>query len=322
MLSPPNLKEEVRRSERPTDVLAAIACAVYDRMHPAPLDRGDDPASSGWLHVADLLRDPDGLEPLIGAASARFRSQDRALLVAQVARETISALVTVAVELWGRQRRVLDLSAANVWLRAGETAVVVGVHQPWLAVLADDLLAGQPGVEVIAERRMFDRLVDQTIGYPVPPGAVPPGQPATIAAVAAIVAAVRRSIRCGERQLWGTAALAIASTSAKLAHAVGRRADTDRDMVFASRPDLARTVELIQAEADADVATGPVTFGLRRTCCLLFKLPDGDRCATCSLGDRDAQIVELTDWYRRYRPRQGCDGDGGAPGISSSSSSA
>jgi hypothetical protein len=254
--------------------------------------------------VADLLLDPDDIDPLVDAVGRRFGSADRKLLLAQVARESIAAIVTTAVELWADQRCVVDLSAANVVLRAGDDRVEIEVCDPTRSVGS--------------EAEMLDHLVDQVIGYPVEAGAVPPGQPGSVAAVAAIVATVRRLVRSGDRHLWGTAALAVVSTLARLRHALGEQADRDRVAVLGTRPDLARTLELVTVGED-DVPT----FALRRTCCLLLKLPGGPQCGTCSLGDRDVQIARIADWHRASSlGRQGCDGAGGAPGTSSNTWSA
>jgi hypothetical protein len=318
--------------EQPTELLAAVSATAYDRLDPQPvgdLKHVGDERGLGWMSTADLLIDPSRLDPLVDAGCGRFRSDDRPLVVAQLARESVAALVTVAVDLWVRQRRLLDLSAANVVLRAGPKAVVAGLRRPNVVVLADDPMVGQDDVEVIGEDQMFDRLVDQSVGYPVPAGAVPPGGPASIAAVAAIIATVRQVVRCGERHLWGTAALAAASTAARLSHTLGPRADQDLAALLATRPDLDRTIELVTVDDDSpyDGPDSDITFALRRTCCLLYKLPDRSQCATCSLRDRECQIAELSDWYRNQRRRlrdgrdYGWDGDGGAPGTSSSISS-
>lgn len=304
-----NATATVAAAERPTDVLATLSAAVYDRLYPAPVG---DPARGGrrrrnddeWVPVADLLVDDAAMEPLVAAACRRFRSDDRGLVVAQVARESISALATVAVELWGRQRRLFDLSAANVALRPGEVAVIAGLRQPALWVLPDDPMADRDDVTVIDGAEMFDHLIDQAIGYPVPAGAVPPGQPGSIAAVAAIVASVRRTVRCGDRHLWGTAALAVGSTLARVSHTLGRRADEDREAIFATRPDLFRTVELCTVDdGPGQGPDGEITFALRRTCCLLFKLPDGSQCGSCSLRPREPAISSTADWHRNERRR-------------------
>ncbi|MGH9211068.1 MAG: hypothetical protein ACRD2C_10340 [Acidimicrobiales bacterium] len=359
---------------QPADVLAELSGRVYERLHPVPVgdlddaaprvgqvSAGDPPGAGwpsvggaapngdgrevGWVSAADLLVDPGRLDPLIHRGAVRFRSDDRALVVAQVARETVSALTTVAVDLWVRQRRLLDLTAANVVLRAGEDAFVVGVRRAALAVLADDALVGHPDVEIVDESVMFARLLSRSIGDPVPAGAAPLGRPRSVAAVAAVIAAVRRVVRCGDRHLWGTAALAASNAASQPSRAHAQRADADLAALLTARPDLARTIELVTvpaddghaADADAGAAhadcavdgcgshdadgeggydagrppgsgacaggAGEITFALRRTCCLLLKLPDGLQCGTCSLRDRDRQVDRMTDWHRQERRR-------------------
>lgn len=295
--------------QSPDELLAAASAAVYGRLHPVPLGEPGDPENPDdghgpWLSVADLLVDPDRLERLVETAGRRFRSDDRALVVAQVARESVAALTTVAVDLWARQRRLFDLSSANVLLRAGGEAVVPGLRRAALATLVEDPLAERPGVQVVSEAELFDRLVDQSLGYPVPAGETPPGRPASIAAVSAIIAAVRRVVRCGDRHLWGSAALAAANALVTASHTVGPRADQDRLELLGARPDLARTIELVTVDDELDDGRcGEITFARRRTCCLLFKLPDNRQCSTCSLGDRATQLAGLSTWYRSERRR-------------------
>lgn len=265
-----------------------------------------------------LLTRPDDLLPLAEAVGRdRFRSDDHTLVLAQVAREAVAVLTSAAVHTWSCQRRLLDLSAANVVLRDGETALLAGLRQPALAVLADDPLAGRPGVEVVDEITMFDRLVRGTLGQPLPPGTLPQGEPEQVAALTAIVAAVRQLVRCGDRHLWGSIALAVATTFTRASHVVGEHADRDREAVLSARPDLARTIELVTLHdgcsgagkcdgiddgGDADTGDGdPLTFALRRTCCLLYKLPDGLQCATCSLLDQDCRTASLAEWHRAER---------------------
>jgi hypothetical protein len=110
-----------------------------------------------------------------------------------------------------------------------------------------------------------------------------------VAAVAAVIAAVRREVRSGARHLWGSAALAIASTAVVLG------ADPDRDRILHSRPDLARTLEL--------VTTDDITVPIRRTCCLLYKLPPHTQCGTCSLRDRAYCVDLMTTWAHAERTR-------------------
>ena len=306
VLGKPNTEPRGLAVEEPADVLAAIAATAHDRLAPRPI--GDAAEVDGWVGVIDLLADPGRLEPLIVAAEQRFRSADRSLLVAQVAREAVAALAAAAVEPWLRQRRLLDLSAPNVLLRPGAVTGIVGLRRATLTVLTDDPLAGHPDVQVVDEEEMFRRLLRAGIGRAVPAGSAPPGRPGRIAAVAAVIAAARQVIRCGDRHLWGTAALAAATTAGRVGHAVGPRADRDFARLLAARRDLARTIELVTVPEDpADVGPGPtgtgITFAVRLTCCLLYKLPEGRMCGTCCLGDRAAQLDRLADWFRRERRR-------------------
>lgn len=325
--------------ERPADVLASLSSLVHGRLAPVPVGNLTD---GGWIGLDALLRDPWTIAPLVAASgAARFRSDDWALVVAQVAREAIQVLVTGAVELWTRRRRLLAMTAADVALREGAERTEVGLRRIRLAALEDDPLAplapgqhGEPGVddavvEVVTEGEMLRRLCDRVIGPSVPLGTTPPGTADEVAAVAAIVATVRRTVRSGQRHLWGTAGLAVGSALASASHAVGERADRDRAALFAARRDLARTVSLTTVD---DAMGGTVTFALRRTCCLLLKLPDGLQCGTCSLRDHDACVERMTDWHREERrrrrgvgagpgPGQGWDGAGGASGTSTIASS-
>jgi len=250
-----------------------------------------DPA---WLPVDVLLDDPSVVGRLVRAAgSGRFGSDDGGLVVAQVAREAIAVLVAAGVHAWATERRVLDLTAANVALRDGPAGVIAGLRRPADAVLASHPRAGDPDVEVLEEPKLFARFLDQVLGDPAPLGEVPAGPADRVAAVAAIVATVRRTVRTGDRHLWGTAALTLSSTLTRLSHVLGPRVDGDRRRILAARPDLARTIELVTVpDDDGD----DVTFAVRRTCCLLLKLPAGHQCGTCSLRDRDACIARMTSW--------------------------
>jgi hypothetical protein len=304
----------VLTGERPGDVLGALSSVVHGRLAAEPVG---DATDSGWVGLDEVLLEPLAIGPLVRSAQERFRSDDWALVLAQIARESISVLVTAGVDLWCRHRRLFDMSAANVVLRDGPSSVQVGLRCGTLAVLADDPLAplASPalaplagsgaggdgcGVVVINKAQMLQRLLDQGIGRSVPAGSVPAGAPDRVASVATIIATVRRTVRSGHRHLWGTAGLAVASSLASASHVVGDRADRDRDLIFTVRRDLARTVRLTTAD---DGLGGSVTFGLRRTCCLLLKLPDGGQCGTCSLRDHDTCAARLTEWHRTERRR-------------------
>jgi hypothetical protein len=282
-------------------VLAGLAAAVHDRLLSTPLgSNGVSGPTAGWVRVDEMLADPTRLDLLLAQSGRRYGSDDRMLLSAQVVRGAVSALVTAAVRLWSSDRRLLDMSAGNVALREDELATQVGLRSVRLTVLAGDSLAGQPGVEVVDEDAMFDRLMQQVVGYPVPSGELPPDPPERCAAVAGIVATVRRVVRCGDRHFWGTAGLAAGSALAAVSHTRPEQAADDRRRLFAARPDLARTVELVTVD---DALGGEITFPLRRTCCLLYKLPARLQCGTCSLRDHDVCVGSTADYHRQERHR-------------------
>ncbi len=293
----------VAAAERPLDVLAGLSALVHGRLAPAPVGDGTE---GGWVGLDRMLVDPWAVAPLVTVSGAnRFRSDDWALVVAQVARESIQVLVTAAVNLWTRHRRLLAMTAADVVLREGPAGTEVGLRRIRLAVLADDPLAPLASlafrgreVEVVTEAVLLRRLTERVIGRAMPLGSSPNGTANRVAAVAAIVATVRRTSRSGQRHLWGTAGLAVGSALASASHVVGERADRDRAALFAVRRDLARTVTLTTVD---DALGGTVTFALRRTCCLLLKLPDELQCGTCSLRDHDSCVARMTDWHRDQR---------------------
>lgn len=292
-------------------MLTAVSSLVYGRLRMAAVD---DPS---WLGVDALLEQPHLFRHLVRPAGReRFGSDDWGLVTAQVAREAISILVTAAVHTWATQRRLLDLSAANVMLREDPSdGVVVGLRRLDVVVAPADPLARLAGaVEVMDEAKMFQRLVDRALGAPLPIGMMPTGPADQVAAVAAIIATVRRTMRSGNRHLWGTAALALSSTLTQAGHTVGPRADRDRAALLTARPDLARTIELVTVPAtdpptppdpgDGGIPADEITFALRRTCCLLVKLPGAAQCGTCSLRDRDTCVSLMTTWARASLSRK------------------
>ena len=292
-------------------MLATAAVHTDGAIHPTLVGE-DASADAGlrtpWIGMDQVLADPTQLLELVRAAGRRrFASDDTNLVLAQVAREAIAVLAEVAVGLWARQRRLLDVSAAHVALAEGDEWVVAGLRRISLSVLADDPLAVRPDVSVVDEDTMFGQLLSGVFGAALPAGAMPAGPPDQVPAIATMIAATRAVIRSGERHLWGTAALGASSALTTVSHDLGKSADLDRERLFQARPDLARTLTLVTVDPDGRPVTKPVldddtiTFAVRKTCCLLTKLPVDEQCGTCSLRDEAACIKTLTDWYVEER---------------------
>lgn len=272
---------------------------LYGRLRTLPVGPEPGTLPGEWVVVAGAFDDRSVLEPLVDARTkplgASGSQGDRDLVMAQVVREATSVLAHAAVALWTRQRRLFDWSAANVALTAGPVGVDVGLLDASMTVRPDDPLARTLGVEVADERGLFDRLLGVGLGDPVASGDLPVGPPQGASAVATVIAAGRRVVRSGDRHLWGNVALAAAN--ALIHRGPATDTDGDRAALFESRPDLARTIELCTVAAGG----GPVTFPIRRTCCLLYKLPPGLQCMTCNLADHDQQVTDLAAWYSRDR---------------------
>lgn len=286
-------------------VLQTASAATNGRL--VPCATGIAPGL-GWIGASELVSRPERLHELADAAGRdRFHSDERCLVLHQVCREAVTSLAKALIDTWCRQRRLLDVRATNVALSESRTGTMVGLKKAGLMVLPGDLLAGHPGVQVTDETTMFRHLVD-ALGYRLPAEEAAPA--AALSATATIIAATKRLARSGDRHLWGSLAAAVASGLTRAGHVVGGRADRDLDAILAARPDLAGTIELVTVPDACDPADpggagaepdGSITFALRRTCCLLYKMPGGTHCSTCSLRDRDCRAAELAEWYRAER---------------------
>jgi hypothetical protein len=250
------------------ELLGDLSRRLGGRLAPEPV------AAPGWVGLDDMLDDDRCFPALARAAGARFMSDDVALVAAQLVREWVSTITEAAVTMWGRDRRVFDWTAGNVAVRT-DGSRTVGLRRL-------DLL------DLRTEDDMLDALLSGALGRSLPAG------------VAAVVTAARRAVRSGDRHYWGTAGLAVANALTAVSHEVGDRADRDRALLLARRPDLARTVELLTV--DDDLGTGDtVTCARRLTCCLLVKLPGEVQCGTCNLRDRDECVASLAAWARAER---------------------
>lgn len=178
-------------------------------------------------------------------------------------------VVRLSVVAWSVDRVVLDVSPANL-------AVDLTGSQPRLALIEPRGFGPCDDDDVLD--RFEETVLDGT--------------------VTATVDALRRVERVGRRHLWGSVALAVVNTLASLSHRPGSRADADRVALLARRPDLARTLDVVTVD---DAAGGEITYAIRRTCCLLVKLPGSTRCGTCSLRPREERITACDQHYRAER---------------------
>jgi hypothetical protein len=278
VLGTPNNRDDVATV---SGLLADLSCRLGGRLAPAPV------TTHGWVSLADVVDDEGCFPALARAAGPRFMSDDVALVGAQLVREWVATVTEAAVTTWGRERRLFEWTAGNVLVRTDGTRTV-GLRRLDVLVLPDDELAGSQGVTVTSPEGMVDALLERVVGRSLPAG------------VAAVVTAARRAVRSGARHYWGTAGLAVANALTAVSHEVGARADRDRALLLALRPDLARTVEVLTV--DDGLGTGDTVSCARRlTCCLLVKLPGEVQCGTCNLRDRDECVASMAAWARAER---------------------
>lgn len=228
------------------------------------------PAASGrgWTPLRDALA-----PAALGAAVARGCERtggDEAVVGSLLVRDLLVPVTRLAVAAWRDDRLVLDVSAANL-------GVDLGSDEPRLSLVEWRGVGPSEDDELLLDH-LEGWLLDDTANL--------------------VVEALRVVVRVGARHLWGSVALAVVNTLATIGRSFPERADRDRDALLARRPDLAALVELVRTD---DGAGGTITYAIRRTCCLLVKLPTGRMCGTCSLRPRGERIDACNEHFRAGR---------------------
>lgn len=247
------------RLEPPTDIDHLLR--ALDGLEVKHAVLGDSDADE-WVDYEHLL---DDLEARVAALARRFDGARPAVAASMLARALLPLVVTPTAMSWSLWRVLPDLSAAN--LRIGITEDrIVGV-----AMADPRLLEGGDGPGRFAE------IVLDGVCAPLIDG-------------------LRRTVRLGDRHLWGNVSLAIAAPFAPLLATDRHDGRADREALLTSRSRLRGLVELL----DVSLAGRPVEAVRRRTCCLLIKLPEphAAMCGTCSLRPRDEQRERLAGYYR------------------------
>lgn len=208
--------------------------------------------------VPSLARacEPEPLRTALLAVGERLGCDDLAVVGSVVGRDVLAAVTGLAVGAWVTDRVALDVSSANL-------AVDLRGDRPRLALARADTVEGPSSLGQLGTW-LFDD------------------------AVPCVVDGLRAITRVGARHLWGTVALGVVNTVAALGHRRPAGAVADLAQLLARRPDLTGLVELVERHDDHG---DPLTYAIRRTCCLLVKVPGGGCCGTCSLRPRDERIA-------------------------------
>jgi ferric iron reductase protein FhuF len=174
-------------------------------------------------------------------------------------------LTGIVVETWTRERRVLDVSLANLLVDLSSLRPRFALHRARVAVIQGDKVEG---ARVVADERALLDLIGEWLLEDT---------------VRRLIAAYRNVAHIGDRHLWGNVANAAANAFISADRNSESRLDRDRRIFFERYPELASHIELVTISDGAD---GRVTCVVRHNCCLRIKLPDVDICLNCSLLDR------------------------------------
>ena len=228
--------------------------------------------TAGWRPLSLLMSDPVVLAERV--ASARKVIADRAAMAPADVAERVAASVMF-----------LGLAARLVSPSLG--AAVVGGVVPCLAV--DDLwwrpVAGGPWP--LAATTNTGRAVGGLVtGSQLDDAAAVLSQRCVQDVIGPLISAFHAEFRLSEQVLWGNVASALAGAAGMLAGSVPRRAEaagqlTQRILALGR---LRGTGDFVQPDA-----SDPRRFLVRRSCCLLYRVPAAETCGDCVLTPEDVR---------------------------------
>jgi len=240
-----------------------------------------EPLPLGWYRVDRLLRDDALLRDLITAYGDTMRAPSRQVASALAFKAYSWSVIEPVVTAWLTRRRVPDFSAALTAVHLGHDGYEVAMTAERASVLADDPLAGAPGMIVVpGERPLLDALRRTLIDGHLAPA----------------VEAFRRVRGGGARPLWGSVAQSLCYP-ASVAETLDPHAAVDQ-LLSVLGPDVADLVEVTEMNEGA----GWRPALIRRTCCYYYAVPSGELCSTCCLltdADRDRRAAEAGVEWRR-----------------------
>lgn len=254
------------------DVLARAAAHTSSTVAALPVEPGGP-----WVPLAECC-EPDRLRGALREVGQRRSWDDVALVGSAVGRDLLSAVTTLAIAAWVEDDVALDVSSVNL-------LVDLSGERPRLA-----LRRAEVGDDANVLARLERWLLDD--------------------AATCYIGGLRAVTRVGAWHLWGTVALAAVNTVAALDHSREGRSEraARRDLLLQRRPELARLVDIVTIADDDGEA---LTYAIRRTCCLIVKLPGAGQCGTCSLRPRDERTTTCSRYFLdQRRANAGTGGDG------------
>ncbi|HYF66259.1 MAG TPA: ferric iron reductase [Herpetosiphonaceae bacterium] len=233
---------------------------------------------AGWSRAGDLLAAPGAwLDAALEQIMAQYGVPDRKSAAAFLVGSYAWYVGAAAIGCYLADRRVPSLAPDLVAVQVAGARVQVALLDSGFAALPDDPAAGAPGVEPAADAEALRGLLRSRIEEHM----------------AALIEVVAAHTRLGQRAQWNLVADACA---ALFLHVGGHLGDTELAcaeglaVVKASGSPMrpSKTGYLTVTEGDRCQ-----TFRMRGGCCLYYKTPKGENCATCPLipqPEREARL--------------------------------
>jgi Ferric iron reductase FhuF-like transporter/FhuF 2Fe-2S C-terminal domain len=229
-----------------------------------------EPGGEGWAAALDPLRaDRPLLAQLVAATQARLRTRSAAMIGSALLQGYQWPLIGAAVACYLIDRRVPDLSAANVLVRYGAAhdADALALRSGRFTALPDDPAAAHPDATVVAGREALRE-------------ALRAGVEAHMGEAIALICA---HLGCGPRGLWLSVADRLAGTLIWLmqAHGQAPAAQIENEVEALIRapgsPLSSRQIGLIALTHHGRSEV----FLDRATCCYWYRTDGGEYCSTC-----------------------------------------
>jgi ferric iron reductase protein FhuF len=234
-----------------------------DPVRRVPATRGAMAADGGWMIGQDLIDEPRWLGEIVGASGAELGTDDPVVAASAFVQGYSYRVLTLTVACLISSRVVPDASASRVTIAlSGPWPSLVAFPDPVVLVLDDGTGGADDDRMTMALRFVHERAIDQHLGP--------------------LIDAVRvgTDARIGERLLWGNVAAAAATAFRTMQGCLGPSVEPLGEAFFAlARPELQGLGSFCVVE-NGDRRGW---FWERTSCCLFDRLPQGIRCADCSL---------------------------------------
>jgi hypothetical protein len=272
---------------RVTALVPYLTAAIDPDLFPNPLVVASPPAVGGgvpadreWVPSAAVIDDPVWLARIISSTGHQLGTDDPVVAASVFVQSYSYRVLTLAVACLTAAGVVPDASASSMaFARAGPWPSQVAFLRPTVLILDGAADAGgglPPDSDTITDALRF--VVDQAIDRHLRP----------------LIECVHAGtgVAVGHRLLWGNVAASAATAFRTMAGCLGPRVEALGARFFDLAP-----AELHGLGHFVVVENGRARgwFWERTSCCLFDRLPDGIRCADCSLTPADRRRQAYRD---------------------------